>query len=205
MATDLTGHAVAAGRRAEGGNPCVDHFHSTTAGCSDVRRTVLWLFVAMLCFLLLFHVITDVSHDDGLAGWGKEGGIVRVMVLPVIGLLVHVIRLLARYEQSARGESALMPPRDRTLPKPDAPASGRTDPAGRSTPRRVQQLPDGPQPPAASSGNPSPGGSHGGQPSRITGRPVARGTARRDGPTGRAGYGRPVVREHIRRPGHGVR
>ncbi|WP_051831031.1 PLDc N-terminal domain-containing protein [Streptomyces violens] len=52
--------------------------------------TMFLLFLWVMWFVLLFHVIADVFRDDRLNGWAKAGWIVFVLVLPFLGVLVYV-------------------------------------------------------------------------------------------------------------------
>ncbi|WP_329464675.1 SHOCT domain-containing protein [Streptomyces sp. NBC_01431] len=45
----------------------------------------------ILWFVLLFRCIGDIFRDDTLSGMGKAGGLVFVVVLPFLGVLVHVL------------------------------------------------------------------------------------------------------------------
>ncbi|MGW4547379.1 PLDc N-terminal domain-containing protein [Streptomyces violaceorubidus] len=53
--------------------------------------TMLILFLWIMWFILLFRVIADIFHDDGLSGWGKTGWLVFCVVLPFLGVFVYVI------------------------------------------------------------------------------------------------------------------
>ncbi|MFI8992957.1 PLDc N-terminal domain-containing protein [Streptomyces sp. NPDC053542] len=52
--------------------------------------TTFLLFLWVMWFVLLFHIIADIFRDDGLSGWAKAGWIVFVLVLPFLGVLVYV-------------------------------------------------------------------------------------------------------------------
>ncbi len=56
---------------------------------------VFWTMLVFFCFViwiwLLFTVFADLFRRSDIAGWGKTGWIIFVIVLPYLGVLVYLI------------------------------------------------------------------------------------------------------------------
>ena len=57
----------------------------------DAFWTMLIFFMWILWLFLLFWILLDIFRSDDLSGWGKEGWLIFVIILPFLGVFVYSI------------------------------------------------------------------------------------------------------------------
>ncbi len=73
----------------------------------DVFLSTVYFFCWVIWLLLLFWIILDIFRSRDLSGWAKAGGVLFVIVLPLLGVLVYLIaRGGTMHERQAREAQA---------------------------------------------------------------------------------------------------
>lgn len=65
---------------------------ATNYPLADVFLSTLYFVLFLLWLVLAFHVLHDVLQSDDLSGPAKASWILVILVLPLVGCLVYVVR-----------------------------------------------------------------------------------------------------------------
>ena len=66
--------------------------------------TVMWFFLWLMWLLLVCWIILDILRNRDLGGWGKAGGVLVVILVPLIGVLLYLVFQGVGRHESAAGE-----------------------------------------------------------------------------------------------------